>query len=85
MGLFENLLIYDSGIIKIAKMGCGHNLGLKYILEGQLIMYKLKEIKHALKILKQYDFQFSKASKATGIKFVLLDVGIANKKNANHF
>ena len=31
-------------------------------------MYKLKEIKHALKILEQYDFQFSKASKATGIK-----------------
>ena len=48
--------------------GCGHNLGLKYILEGQLIMYKLKEIKHALKILEQYDFQFAKTSKATGIK-----------------
>ncbi len=31
-------------------------------------MYKLKEIKQALKILEQYDFQFSKASKATGIK-----------------
>jgi len=31
-------------------------------------MYKLKEIKHALKILEQYDFQFAKASKATGIK-----------------
>ena len=31
-------------------------------------MYKLKEIKHALKILEQYDFQFSKTSKATGIK-----------------
>ena len=33
-----------------------------------MIMYKLKEIKHALKILEQYDFQFSKTSKATGIK-----------------
>ena len=31
-------------------------------------MYKLKEIKHALKILEQYDFQFSKASKTTCIK-----------------
>ena len=31
-------------------------------------MYKLKEIKHALKILEQYDFQFSKVLKATGIK-----------------
>ena len=50
------------------KGGCGHNFGLKYILEGQLIMYKLKEIKHALKILEQYDFQFSKVLKATGIK-----------------
>ena len=54
---FINVLqISDSGIIKITKKGCGHNLGLKYILEGQLIMYKLKEIKHALKILGQYDF-----------------------------
>lgn len=31
-------------------------------------MYKLKEIKHALKVLEQLDFQFAKASKATGIK-----------------
>ncbi|MDY2727897.1 MAG: hypothetical protein SOV26_02680, partial [Candidatus Onthovivens sp.] len=54
--------------IKMYKWGCVHNFGLKYILEGQLIMYKLKEIKHALKILEQYDFQFSKTSKATGIK-----------------
>ena len=48
-------------------------------------MYKLKEIKHALKILEQYDFQFSKASKTTGIKVVLLDLGITNKKKVNHF
>ena len=33
-----------------------------------MIIYKLKEIKYALKILEQYDFQFSKASKATVIK-----------------
>ena len=31
-------------------------------------MYKLKEIKRALKVLEQYDFQFAKASKATRIK-----------------
>ena len=67
------------------QLGCGHNLGLKYILERQLIMYKLKEIKHVLKILKQYDFQFSKVSKATGIKVRTIKVGITNKKKANHF
>lgn len=31
-------------------------------------MYNLKEIKHALKVLEKYDFQFSKTSKSTGIK-----------------
>ena len=38
----------DRSYIFFTNWGCGHNLGLKYILEGQLIMYKLKEIKHAL-------------------------------------
>jgi len=31
-------------------------------------MYKLKEVKRALKVLEQYDFRFAKASKATRIK-----------------
>ena len=82
---FRTRLSVDSGIIKITKKGCGHNLGLKYILEGQLIMYKLKEIKHALKILEQYDFQFSKASKATGIKVRTIRFDITSKNKATHF
>ncbi|MDY4849535.1 MAG: hypothetical protein SO176_04715, partial [Bacilli bacterium] len=36
--MLESIRTIDSGILTLTKGG-GHNLGLKYILEGQLIIY----------------------------------------------
>ena len=47
----KNATFVDINLI-FTNWGCRHNLGPKYILEGQLIMFKSKEIKHSLKNIK---------------------------------